>query len=69
MASCQLCRIPKRKGCTDLDRGESRKGGSHFPVRVHRIVAFELVLFTCCRSVSQSLIILHRVDSPAHLAH
>jgi len=69
MASCQLYRIPKVKEHTDLDRGVSRKGGNHFPVRVHRMVAFELVLFTCCRSVTQTLIILHRVDSPAHLAH
>ena len=51
MASCQLCRIPKRKGCTDLERGDSRKGGSQFPVRIHRIVAFELVLFTCSQLV------------------
>jgi hypothetical protein len=34
-------------GRTDRDRGGRRNGGNHFPVRVQRIVAFELVLFTC----------------------
>lgn len=45
---------------TDRDSGDSRKGGSHFPSRSHRIVAFELVLFTCCRLAQPKTIIFFR---------
>jgi hypothetical protein len=65
MASRQLFHSIQRwkcgRGRTDRDRGDSRKGGNHFPVRVHRIVAFELVLFTCCQLVL-SITIFPRMD-------
>lgn len=51
MTACQLCRLKSRAGRTDRDRGDNRKGGNHFPESVHRMVAFELVLFTCYPSV------------------
>ena len=46
----------------------AEKGGSHFPERVHRIVAFELVLFTCYQSVLTITIFLG-LDLPAHPDH
>jgi len=52
MADRQLMNQRSMVGRSDRDRGERRNGGSHFPDSVHRIVAFEFVLFTCCLSAA-----------------